>query len=283
MHEWPLLIFTLVMQASIGCLVISTLCTFRILSGIDNKLTIDIIKTPLFLAFGLGIIGSFASVFHLGNPFHAIYSVLNVTYSWMSREILFTGFYMALLILCLAIVIIKKQVPYIWLAVTCIVGMIDIFVMSNIYINTMFTLWYSLFTYAAFFGSMLLMGSILTALTISSKMKNNGLIEETKRVIHISFAFITMGLILALLSVSSILSVFGEPTSVGLTQRILPDSLVVNSIIRTVLLAFGLCFIGRLLVRSNSQKAVAPALFCATTFIVIGEGIGRYIFFSLGA
>lgn len=283
MHEWPLLIFTLVMQASIGCLIISTLCTFRILSGIDNKLTIDIIRTPLFLAFILGIIGSFASVFHLGNPFHAIYSVLNVRHSWMSREILFTGLYMGLLCLCLAIVMIKKQVPYIWLAMTSFVGFIDIFVMSNIYINTLFTLWYSLFTYAAFFGSMLLIGGILTTLTIGSMMKNKGLTEQTKRVIHITFAFIAMGLILALLSVSSLLSVLGEPFSIGLTQRALPNNLIFNSIIRTVLLALGIGFIGRLLVRSNGKKGIAPILLCAATFIIIGEGIGRYVFFSLGA
>lgn len=217
MHEWPLLIFTLVIQTSIGCLAISTLCAYRLLFKINNELAITIIKKNLLLAFILGIIGSIASIFHLGNPFHIIYSILNIAHSWMSREILFTGFYMGLLFLSIAILVIKKYVPYTCLTITCLVGIIDIFVMSNIYINTIFTLWYNIFTYAAFFGSSLLMGGTITALIMHKEMQSSKLSKERKQVIHIAIIFIAIGIILTLLSVSTLLSVVNEPLSLGFT------------------------------------------------------------------
>ena len=78
--EWPLIVFTFI---------------FSFLSGwiVSSKLENSMVQKGIFLS--LGFIGILLSAFHLGKPFRAHRSILNLKTSWLSREILFSGLFIS--------------------------------------------------------------------------------------------------------------------------------------------------------------------------------------------
>lgn len=83
--EWPLVIFTLIISALIGV-------TISDMPELDNNY-----GEIAFL--GLGIFGAVLSTLHLGRKLRMWRSILNIKNSWLSREILFFGLFMAVTII----------------------------------------------------------------------------------------------------------------------------------------------------------------------------------------
>lgn len=283
MHEWPLVIFTLFMQASVGCLAITMLCYFRVFSSVSDANSLKWVRLPLLSSFVFGGIGLLGSLFHLGNPFHMFYTLFHVSSSWMSREVLFTAIYMGLMFLSVALLLLKNKVASGLLILTLIVGIADIYVMSAIYAHTLFTLWGGLVTYAGFYGTALLLGGSIAAtfLVISLKYAKEEVLIS--RVVRISLASAVGGILLMLLSALSLLNNLDSPIYMGMTERTLPDGLFSLSIIRVAFIAVGMLIAGRLLCKKQSQSANAGMVMAlATVCLVVGESVGRYVFFSLG-
>lgn len=77
-EEWPLVLFTFI---------------YSFLSGwiLSSKIYDRPFQKLIFIIIGL--IGILLSAFHLGKPLRAIRSTINLKTSWLSREILFSGFF----------------------------------------------------------------------------------------------------------------------------------------------------------------------------------------------
>src|SRR3546814_10671730 len=87
MHEWPLMVFTLMAQASIvGLLLTLLLCVPRFASWTEPQRD-EILQLPLLAFFAVGAIGVLATILHLANPWHMFYTITHVSTSWMSRGI----------------------------------------------------------------------------------------------------------------------------------------------------------------------------------------------------
>ncbi|MGG4607577.1 dimethyl sulfoxide reductase anchor subunit family protein [Providencia sp. Me31A] len=283
MHEFPLVIFTLFMQASVGCLVVSLVCYFRVLEGANNRTSVQTIKMPILTSFILGCIGLLGSLFHMGNPLHMFYTMLHVSTSWMSREVWATAIYMALLFFSTALILLKQKANSALLVLSAVAGVIYMYAMSALYANTLFNLWGGLFTYASFFGAVLLVGGMFAALLLVGALRRNGKEEQLKRVVKIVLGLGVMGILLMLLGALSLLGNIAEPIYMGMTPRVLPEGLLSLNIIRIVLIALGILFVGRLLCQRTGQSINATLVMSlATLCIFIGEGVGRVVFFSLG-
>ncbi|HGN1704935.1 TPA: dimethyl sulfoxide reductase anchor subunit family protein [Providencia rettgeri] len=283
MHEFPLVIFTLFMQASVGCLVVSLVCYFRVLEGANNHTSVQTIKMPILTSFILGCIGLLGSLFHMGNPLHMFYTMLHVSTSWMSREVWATAIYMALLFFSTALILMKQKANSALLVLSAVAGVIYMYAMSALYANTLFNLWGGLFTYASFFGAVLLVGGMFAALLLVGGLRRNGKEEQLKRVVKIVLGLGVMGILLMLLGALSLLGNIAEPIYMGMTPRELPEGLLSLNIIRIVLIALGILFVGRLLCQKAGQSTNATLVMAlATLCIFIGEGVGRVVFFSLG-
>lgn len=89
MNEWRFLFFTILFQFSVGAFILLEYTRANALS--DNSLPTDYFKKPYIIIGGTLILSLFFSVFHLGSPFRALYSIANIEDSWLSREILFVG------------------------------------------------------------------------------------------------------------------------------------------------------------------------------------------------
>lgn len=280
MHEFPLVIFTLFMQASVGCLVVSLLCSCRILEGSEKT---QLLKKPVVASFVLGCVGLLGSLFHMGNPLHMFYTMVHVSSSWMSREVWATAIYMALLFLSTALLLLKNKANNALLVISAIAGLVYMYAMSALYANTLFNLWGGLFTYASFFGAVLLVGSVIAASLLVGPLRSLGKEEQLKRVVKASLGVGVMGILLMLLGALSLLSNIGEPIYLGMTPRELPDGLLSLSIARVALIAVGVLFVGRLLCQKSSQSTNATLVMSfAALCIFVGEGVGRVVFFSLG-
>ncbi|WP_374446022.1 dimethyl sulfoxide reductase anchor subunit family protein [Providencia sp.] len=280
MHEFPLVIFTLFMQASVGCLVVSLLCSCRILEGSEKTL---LLKKPVVASFVLGCVGLLGSLFHMGNPLHMFYTMVHVSSSWMSREVWATAIYMALLFLSTALLLLKNKANNALLVISAIAGLVYMYAMSALYANTLFNLWGGLFTYASFFGAVLLVGSVIAASLLVGPLRSLGKEEQLKRVVKTSLGVGVMGILLMLLGALSLLSNIGEPIYMGMTPRELPDGLLSLSIARVAFIAVGVLFVGRLLCQKSSQSTNATLVMSfAALCIFVGEGVGRVVFFSLG-
>ncbi|WP_273838997.1 dimethyl sulfoxide reductase anchor subunit family protein [Providencia rettgeri] len=280
MHEFPLVIFTLFMQASVGCLVVSLLCSCRILEGSEKT---QLLKKPVVASFVLGCVGLLGSLFHMGNPLHMFYTMVHVSSSWMSREVWATAIYMALLFLSTALLLLKNKANNALLVISAIAGLVYMYAMSALYANTLFNLWGGLFTYASFFGAVLLVGSVIAASLLVGPLRSLGKEEQLKRVVKASLGVGVIGILLMLLGALSLLSNIGEPIYMGMTPRELPDGLLSLSIARVALIAVGVLFVGRLLCQKSSQSTNATLVMSfAALCIFVGEGVGRVVFFSLG-
>jgi anaerobic dimethyl sulfoxide reductase subunit C len=152
MSELPLVIFTVMAQASVG---------FSLIYAFNQKehSTLEHAHFSIrYLVFmGLSVI---ASLFHLGDPFHTPYMVIHLfqskTIAWLPLEILGIGVMMAL-----ALFYRVKQMP-ISLYALVIAGFLTLFAMSGIYgsmANTLPT-WDFRLTFFLFVASALALGGI---------------------------------------------------------------------------------------------------------------------------
>ncbi|MEX6366643.1 dimethyl sulfoxide reductase anchor subunit family protein [Providencia huaxiensis] len=283
MHEFPLVIFTLFMQASVGCLVVALICYFRVLGGGNDIQNVQFIKRPVLASFVLGCIGLLGSLFHMGNPLHMFYTMLHVSTSWMSREVWATAIYMGLLFFSVALLLLKQKVNAALLVLSAIAGLMYMYAMSALYANTLFNLWNGLFTYASFFGAVLLVGGVVAALLLVGSLRRSAKEEQVQRVVKITLGLGIMGILLMLLGALSLLGNIGEPIYLGMTQREMPEGLLSLSLVRVVLIALGILFVGRLLCQKTGQNTNATVVMSlATLCIFAGEGVGRVVFFSLG-
>ena len=281
MNEWPLVLFTLLMQLSIGCVVMAWFYQQFACSDLKKDELPHIVRPAIMMAFFFGLAALGASFEHLGNSLHAFYTLTHISSSWMSREILCPALFMGLLFLSIMIILIKGYVSFGLVALTAIVGLIDIFMMAAIYDHSIFTLWNGWQTYTAFYGSSLLMGSVLSALFMLPKLNEYGSGNESLALTLFNVALAGLFLI----TISTVAMFFmaspGQPLSSALNAKTLPEGVVSFSIIRYTLVLLGMFMIGKVLVKPQA-RSVPFTLFITLICMILGELSGRYVFFSVG-
>ena len=154
-HDWSLILYTLCLQSAVGIYVASRIAVW-------NEESKEARMRFLYLALGLGIAGVIASLTHLGYPLNALKTMGNLGNSWLSREILLTaGFGVA----GIASVVLERQevgsaqTRNGWAALTSLLGLGLIFVMSMIYRTTAFPAWAHVSTTLTFYATAGLIGT----------------------------------------------------------------------------------------------------------------------------
>jgi anaerobic dimethyl sulfoxide reductase subunit C (anchor subunit) len=163
---WPLVAFTLLIQMGAGAFVI----TETVLQFFSRRFDAEIVHTPrllgravVFICSALAVILSF---FHLGSPFRAVFSLRNLSASWLSREILLLLFFLGLTAVCALLAFLKKrsslilQIP-VWGG--GLAGLLLIGAMSAVYMLPTVPVWKSLLTPASYLLTSFLLGTQLTA------------------------------------------------------------------------------------------------------------------------
>ncbi|WP_447839884.1 dimethyl sulfoxide reductase anchor subunit family protein [Enterobacter ludwigii] len=269
-HEWPLVIFTVFGQCVAGALIVMGLVW---LTEKDDAVKTRLVHSMFFLWLVMGI-GFLASVLHLGSPLRAFNSLNRVGASALSNEIAAGSIFFAVGGFWWLVSVIGKMPPAlgkIWLVVSQILGVVFVWAMTRVYqIDTVPT-WYTGYTTLAFFLTLVLGGPLFAALLL--------------RVANTTYksTFAASVSVLALLACVAVIVLQSNDlatihSSVQQASALLPDYGALQ-IWRIVLLAAGLgCWLCPLMRR---QEPKALALFAGVILVVVGELIGRGLFYGL--
>ncbi|MGC5328019.1 dimethyl sulfoxide reductase anchor subunit family protein [Brevibacillus sp. SYSU BS000544] len=283
MHEWALLFFTLMMQAAIGGMCMLWLFQFKLAKTVSQDVLFATMKKPLMTVAILSLVGMAASTIHLGTPTHAFYTISNLGTSWLSREILFTGMFIFGTLITLYLSLKNKQVPGGLALATALIGLADVFVMSSLYTHTFVNGWNSLNTYGAFYGTTLILGSVLVASFMTGSLKTSNRSEASQEVTRYSFYAALIGLVLEL--VLGVIYGFSipAPEAIQATPAVtLLEYLQPAVLIRYLLAIVGVGFMG-FLAAGKSVKNTTQVAYLALAIVFVAEFIGRYVFYTLGA
>ncbi|WP_041054681.1 dimethyl sulfoxide reductase anchor subunit family protein [Vibrio owensii] len=158
MHEISIVVFTLLVQFSIGSSV-TFACQYRQQTLVTNKVF-------LFVICALATLGLLISLTHLGYIWNAPYAITHVASSWLSREILFTSAFVGCFGLAFLWVFFKDQLNK-WLIIAGVIfGLANLYAMSHIYTAATVVIWQSWATFASFFGAAIT-GLCLAAMILS--------------------------------------------------------------------------------------------------------------------
>ncbi|SBW00658.1 putative DMSO reductase anchor subunit [uncultured delta proteobacterium] len=243
MNEWSLLIFTLALQVAVGGVVALALVD-RLGSGRAGSRELGLFAV-------IAVAGSVFSLTHLGDMAGAYRALLHVSSSWLSREALLVVAFASLTVLA-ALFARKGNMTAILLPLAAIAGILLVFVSARVYAGTVVPKWTSSCPYADFFAAALLTGPFLVGCWRHDD-------PSDLRILRVLFG---LGAVLFILNAGFFGGGVREPIAVA----------------RFLLAALGLVAGFRVLFGGASLPGVAAA---GVVLLVLGEGVGRYMFFTL--
>lgn len=280
MHEWALLIFTICMQAAIGGTLMLALF-YKKISTLGEERTFKVMKLSLIVFAALSIVGLAASFAHLGSPLNALNTIRNIGSSWMSREILFTGLFIAAIILTLVLALAKKKVSPVALVITALIGLVDIFCMGAIYSASLVSGWNSVHTFTSFYGTALVLGAVLAVSLLLPALRGSE--ELGKGLVKYSFITAVLGIAFQLVGVALFATAIPEVNMInGMNAITMMDGYQSTVAIRWVIEVIGVGILGYIGLSFN-RKPQASFAYAALLAVLVAEGMSRYLFYVLGA
>lgn len=282
MGEWPLLIFTISVQAAIGGTFM--LLLFKARNKQKNDLEIfNLFKIPLIIIAVLSLIGLAGSFSHLGAPLNALNTIRNIGSSWMSREIVVTGAFIGLAVLTAAWALYFKKVPTWLLFGASIIGFIDVYCMAAIYAHSLIGPWNSIHTFLSFYGATFVLGAILAVALLTPRLYKKDMTQEAKQFLKIALIFAMLGFGLHVIGIALF-----TPDPLVITQvggsagAAVMASYKVMFAFRWIVSLLGLGLFGYLALSAYKKSYVAFTIITLLVF-VFSEGMDRYIFYALGS
>ncbi|PSR37711.1 MAG: DMSO reductase [Sulfobacillus thermosulfidooxidans] len=154
---WPLLALTLLQGVSWGVMAV---VAAALVGG--WPVSTGTVQAWEWLAWGTGALGGSASVFHMHRLAAARYVLRRLRSSWLSREALSTGGYMAVLSVAVALRVLWPQARGLWEAATLLaagLGAVAVYITAMLYATIpAMRSWHSPLTVVVFFAAALLSG-----------------------------------------------------------------------------------------------------------------------------
>lgn len=166
MNEWSLLIFTFMMNSTIGLALTTGLFARRLSHYLNAESYYHFMLLALFIICGLAGLGSIASITHLGVPLNAPNAIRNIFSAWLSREVAVTAIFVGCLGLTFLWLWRTRKLSMLLLSTSILIGLFDIYCMASIYRHTSILTWMDPNTYVMFFGAMLTLGTAIFFLLI---------------------------------------------------------------------------------------------------------------------
>lgn len=180
--HWPLAAMLIGTQVSVGMLVAERLASTMMWLS-NSAMPAEVTRVNAFLALVIGVVGLGAASLHLGQPLRAWRVFLGLRTSWLSREAIVLGNYVAVLGLALALLWIPEYRQHLpawtdvpiadWVArsmltLSVLVGVSGLATSAMIYIVTRRRLWRLTRTLARFAGTAVATGSAFCGLVVIS-------------------------------------------------------------------------------------------------------------------
>ena len=260
--EWPLVFFTLLVQAAVGLFI--TLAGMQYFIFGNSLLPHSTILVILIMLVTASII----SVLHLGKIKNAIFTVSNVSNSWLSREILFLLLFTALTAVYLFLnrfnifPEVLQELIY-WAALFC--GVLLIYFMSRIYMLQSIPAWNTFFTPAGFYLSALILGGAAFLIIVH---------DGIRTIMIIISVMLLLELVLILLNTFKLShGARGAADSFGIIYYKHKKVFLIRIILNAAA-AIGMLYI------SYGHRFSSELLIVFLIIIVISEITGRYLFYA---
>ncbi|CEE94377.1 hypothetical protein; putative membrane protein [Xenorhabdus nematophila str. Anatoliense] len=167
MSEWLLIAFTMIVQSSVGLVLMSALFIYWLKHNLDawqppvvilvQKILLRTLLVSSLLA-GLGLTGSLN---FLGDPFNVYRSLRMIVQKWVNIETIFAAIYFAMLIFySLFVAFIKRIHAYIIFGIG-VIGLIDLHCMAIVYANSAIITWTNVNTYFLYYSAVFTLGPSL--------------------------------------------------------------------------------------------------------------------------
>lgn len=289
--EWPLIFYTLLTQTAIGTYIMSFIIYNRLQKQWRGENSYTLILPALYLSGILAFLGLAVSLLHLGSPFNAPSSLLNLGASWLSREILFTGGFACLWLATVWLARSKKQFSTGLMVAASAVGLLNIYAMSKIYATTLIPAWQGLYTFIAFYATCFMLGTLLaigaTVFTMNKEktMDQNQLFNKV--ITPVSYTVLLAIAIQMIIAPTYFVSLAAHSGASQASALILANQYGFILGLRWLLMIAGgavlMLMVWRQLSNSQGSHAVpASLIYFAFVIMVAGEVIGRYLFYASG-
>ena len=272
-HEWPLMIFTVFGQCVAGGFIVLALALMK--GGLSNEQQQRVVLSMFGLWVLMGI-GFIASTLHLGSPMRAFNSLNRIGASSLSNEIASGALFFAVGGIGWLLAVVKKLpagLRSLWLVATMVLGILFVWMMVRVY-NTIDTVptWYTVWTPLSFFLTLFLGGPLLGYLLL----RVAGVDGWAMRLLPVvTLLALVASVIVALMQGSELPMIH---SSIQQASALVPDygSLMAWRVVALVLAVA--CWVVPLL--KGYQPAV-PLLSLALVLVLVGEMVGRGIFYGL--
>ena len=270
MGETSLLIFTLCLQAAIGTMVFIT---------IGKQLYKDkVFKKAALIAAGLSIVGVIASLLHLGQPMSFMNSLSNLGSSWLSNEALLSGAFMGIAVLYALVLYFKPDSGSLDTALRwagSVIGLVAVFSMAKVYTTTVVPVWQGMNTFVDFFATTIAVGALVFIVASLKELEN-----VDKRIY--GFTVLAAVIIQAAVAVPHAIGLGLEGMAAQASASILNGLGVVIGLKWLLVLSGAALLIWPSSIKSESSASGSAATFiyAAFAFLVVGQIIGRYVFYA---
>lgn len=261
MGEWSLIIFTIAIQTAVGLFLWTAIVNLKV--DRDNRKTISL--TALILT----IIAMVASLTHLGLPLRALNSLSNLGGSWLSKEIFLTGAFFGIALITYLLEIYKPDLAKAFYWIGAIGGLIAIYSMAMIYVNSIIPAWENWYTIADFIlTGLILGGGLYLVLAGSAKSQIKG----------VATGILALVLIQATLTPSymAYLGVSGEAANASL--RLMLGELQLVFYLKWLLISIGTI----LVILGQGKKSEVSYMSFALASLALGLIAGRFVFYAIG-
>lgn len=242
------------------------------------------VSKGLITLMGIMAVAIVMSMFHLGSVTNAMYTVMNIGSSWLSREILFAGLFLGMLVLTYLMERSNKSLGIVSI-VTGVVGAGAVFTMASVYATTIIPAWTHLNTYVGFFGTMIVFGAIgygmMVALFDRKSMAKEPYVLFMKKASFAATAAIVVQLVMVPVYLTGLAG--GGPAAQS-SLAVLFDGnswLMVSRWLLTIV-GGGMLIMSFYKYREAVSTKIPAFVYVAVGFILVGEFAGRYLFYLSG-
>lgn len=272
LREWALILFTVLMQASIGAFLFTLWFQQRTKDAAAHR-TYQRLHTALI---PVTVIALIASLGHLGRPLQALTSLGNLGTSWLSREIFFSGGFFVLLVLA---VILKKndglRRVLAWLA--GLSGVAAVISMAMVYHTSVMPAWQGFGTFVAFGGTALFLGAVLAAVLMMGQLYQ----DRTRDLKSLAWTAIVVAFVEMSLVPLQMASLAGGSAAAQASAAMLAGPYAWLVVLRWALAILGGVLVLIAALRRLVSEQVPSALFYAACLaVLVSEVAGRYLFYA---
>jgi len=295
--DWALIVFTTLAQMAVGSFLVLGFVHFFAARRYGTEEADRLSDRALLVIGPVMVLGLLASLLHLGDPINAFRAVVNVSDSWLSREILF-GVIFAVLGGLFALLQWRKigtvTLRNLVALLTALVGLALVFSMSHVYMLSTQPAWNTVATPILFYATTLLLGSLaIGAAFVANYAYLKGRTEEgleaSLQILRGALRGIATVAVVVLGVQLVVIPLYVASLSAGAAAAVESARMMIEEYGLVFGLRLALAFLGAgvfslFLYRSASgrggERILGNLVYGAFAFVLVAEVLGRFLFYA---